>query len=240
MFASPSGQTNMWLTMAHGILFDLDDTLLDRQGTLRQFLPGQYRRFTSLHHVPEATYVDRFMQLDRHGATPRLLLYKKLGEVLRLPIPAHRLHIDFLRYAWSDCLLKPGARTLLAHLRGDDWRIGCVTNGSTGYQMRKLISSGLYEYFDTVVIAEQEGLRKPDTEMFHIALRRMVCQAECCLFVGDNPRADISGAYQVGLRTVWLPSHHPWPENLDQSCIDYRIEQVEDVLGCCAKILAAG
>ncbi|MFW5829852.1 MAG: HAD family hydrolase [Planctomycetota bacterium] len=221
--------------MPRAILFDLDDTLLDRHGTLLRFLPGQYKRFSSLRAVPQQVYMDCFMRLDRHGATPRLQLYKHLVKELGLAMPGHRLHIDFLRYGWSLCRLCPGARELLAHLRADGWRIGCVTNGAVNYQMRKLSSSGLVEYFDSVVIAEEVGVRKPDPQIFQVALNRIGSTAAETLFVGDNPLADIQGARAAGMRTIWIPSHHPWPQ---ETCAapDHQVTALDSILSCCDQL----
>jgi putative hydrolase of the HAD superfamily len=47
------------------------------------------------------------------------------------------------------------------------------------------------------------------------------------LFVGDNPIADIEGAQNVGMITVWVTCGRSWPENLTPP--DHRVTSVPDV-----------
>ena len=56
--------------MIKAILFDLDDTLLDRTASLEDFVQQQHQRY-KLDHVPYAAYRSRFLELDRALAMPR-------------------------------------------------------------------------------------------------------------------------------------------------------------------------
>ncbi len=50
----------------------------------------------------------------------------------------------------------------------------------------------------------EEGVRKPDPEIFRRALVRLGVAAHEALFVGDHPVADIEGAHGAGLLPVWM------------------------------------
>ena len=67
---------------------------------------------------------------------------------------------------------------------------------------------------DTVVISEREGIRKPDPKIFIRAAERVRVPPQQCLFVGDNPEADIGGALAAGMQAVWRRGAIPWPEGL--------------------------
>ncbi|OWR27267.1 hypothetical protein CDO73_23795 [Saccharibacillus sp. O23] len=53
--------------MIKGILFDLDETLLDRKQSLISFLRSQYQRYPVLQTIERELFIHRFTQLDRRG-----------------------------------------------------------------------------------------------------------------------------------------------------------------------------
>ena len=58
------------------MLFDLDETLLDRTGSLRIFLADQYRRFRrDLGDPPFTPWLERFLILDARGSVHKQLVY---------------------------------------------------------------------------------------------------------------------------------------------------------------------
>jgi HAD superfamily hydrolase (TIGR01549 family) len=66
-------------------------------------------------------------------------------------------------------------------------------------QTLKIHTVGLEPYVDTVIIiAEAEGVKKPDTEIFEIAARRLGAGVAGGWMVGDHPTADISGGRAAG------------------------------------------
>jgi putative hydrolase of the HAD superfamily len=70
-------------------------------------------------------------------------------------------------------------------------------------QRRKLAVLGFEHTFDAILVSEEEGVRKPDAEIFRRALARCGVAAHEALFVGDHPVADVEGAYRAGLVAVW-------------------------------------
>ncbi len=58
-------------------------------------------------------------------------------------------------------------------------------------------------WFRTVVISGEVGLRKPDSAIFALALRRLG-EREGVWHVGDNLATDVAGAKAAGLTGVWL------------------------------------
>jgi len=62
------------------------------------------------------------------------------------------------------------------------------------------------KYFNTVVVSEENGWRKPSPHIFRDALDRLQVKADEAVYVGDSPLEDIKGAKEVGLRTVFVQS----------------------------------
>lgn len=100
-------------------------------------------------------------------------------------------------------IVYPDVRPVLSAL-ATNYRLGLVTNGLACLQRYKLEASGLQEYFQTVVIAGEIGIAKPDPAVFEHALDRLgVCACEAVM-IGNSLRSDIAGAQGVGLHTIWL------------------------------------
>ena len=59
-------------------------------------------------------------------------------------------------------------------------------------------------FFDEVLVSGQIGIRKPHPAVFAELTRRLGHAAEDIIFVGDELQADIVGAQNAGLRTVWM------------------------------------
>lgn len=200
--------------MISAVLFDLDETLHDRAGSLTSFLCDQHRHWFAT-RVDLATFVTEFQTLDAHGSLPKSQLYPRLLAVLGIvdldpESLAEAYDCDFSRHARR----MEGAGELLAMLRERGMRLGIVSNGRTEFQNRVIDALGFLDAVDVILISEAEQLRKPDPRLFHRAAARLGVAAEHCLFVGDNPHADILGAMAVGMQAVWFPRGLAWPEGI--------------------------
>ena len=82
------------------------------------------------------------------------------------------------------------------------------------FKRRNIEALGLEPLVDAILISEAEGLRKPDAAIFFRAAERAGARPEECLFVGDNPEADILGAHGAGMKTAWFNAGAVWPEGL--------------------------
>jgi putative hydrolase of the HAD superfamily len=65
---------------------------------------------------------------------------------------------------------------------------------------------GIHEFFNAVVVSEENGWRKPSSHIFQDALNHLQIEANEAVYIGDSPIEDIKGAKQAGLKTVFVPS----------------------------------
>lgn len=91
----------------------------------------------------------------------------------------------------------------LEHVR-QSYRLGLLTNGASGLQREKIAGAGIGRYFDEIVISGDIGVGKPDPRIFQTMLSRLAVTAAEAMMIGNSLRADIEGAYGVGMRTVWI------------------------------------
>lgn len=92
----------------------------------------------------------------------------------------------------------PGA---LAALKARGHRLGVVSN-SNGTVKAKLVEVGLGGFFEVMLDSAEEGVEKPDPEIFRRALARM--GVEGGWFVGDLYHIDVVGARAAGLSPVLM------------------------------------
>ena len=59
-------------------------------------------------------------------------------------------------------------------------------------------------YFETLTVSEEVGVKKPNPEIFHYALRKANATAEESLMIGDEMAVDIDGARAVGMDTLFF------------------------------------
>jgi putative hydrolase of the HAD superfamily len=210
------------------ILFDLDDTLLDRAMSIEAFVKKQHQQY-QIDHVPYATYQRRFTELDQRGYSEKPAMFQTLIAEFGVAASVDAWLADFQNDAWHSCVLLPDAIEVLNELRSRGYKLGVITNGADWSQARKLRVTGLLPLFDLVVISEHERIHKPDPQIFTRAAERLSVPANECAFVGDHPRNDIYGAGAVGMKTVWYPGDQRWPAD---SAItpDYTIAALRELL----------
>ncbi|MEU4548296.1 HAD family hydrolase [Nonomuraea dietziae] len=89
----------------------------------------------------------------------------------------------------------PGVSEALVELRATGWRVGIVTNGMADNQLGKLQQTGLADAVNGYAVSGAEGIRKPESQLFHIAAERCGTNlAEGVWMVGDNLIADLQSA----------------------------------------------
>lgn len=218
--------------MSKCVLFDLDETLFDRTQTLRRFLATQFMRFQgALGDIDRETWVERFVQMDARGSATKRELYPEIlklydGDLSR----ANDLIRDYYERSTIQAIAMPGMTDLLSELKTGHVPIGIVTNGETDLQTRTIEALELVACVPMILISETFGQKKPAREIFQAAAANLNVTPSDCLFVGDNPSADILGAVEAGMQTAWFnPSGALWPAELPPKP-GAEIEHLQDVL----------
>lgn len=192
------------------VLFDLDNTLVDRQRALADWAVA----FRVRHGLPAGA--DAWLTaLLADRATPAHFAYAR--ERFRIASSAGALWDGYRADMARAVVCPPAVLSGIEELRGQGWRVGVVTNGATDIQHAKLRATGIAGRVDGVCVSEEVGTRKPHPSVFREALRRCgvspTDDADTWM-VGDNPRNDIHGGRGAGLRTVWVSGGRRWPPGL--------------------------
>lgn len=84
-----------------------------------------------------------------------------------------------------------------------------ITNGPEYSQIPKVERVKLVEYVDHIIIGGQEPEQKPAASIFFKALELAGCEAHEAIHVGDSLAADIAGAHNSGITSVWIQHQQP-------------------------------
>lgn len=187
------------------IVFDLDGTLLNRDESVRNFIENQFDRIIlSQESVNKMNYVTRFIELDRHGYASKETVYRRLtNEFSFHSVSSDRLVEDYMEQFKHSCLPFPDLDMMLNELKQRGFNLGIITNGYGRFQMDNINRLGIAHLFDTILISEWEGIKKPNQDIFLLALERLEVSPSEAIFVGDHPINDIQAPKLVGMKTVW-------------------------------------
>lgn len=203
------------------VFFDLDDTLWDFSANSDITLKDLYNNFSVLrecypdyseydeqYHIKNAELWDlyhhgkidqQYLKVERF----RYLLNRKgrVGDdVDRVSAEMNEWYLSRLAMCGQTV---DGAIELLQRV-SKKYLIGVLSNGFNEVQYKKLATSGLGRYIQRMVISDEIGVQKPDARIFRYALDEVGATAQEVLFIGDNPDADIRGAYEAGWRVVFF------------------------------------
>ena len=85
------------------------------------------------------------------------------------------------------------------------------------------------QYFEVLVISEEEGVAKPDPGYFDIVFERMGHPPrESALVIGDSLTSDMRGANLYGVDACWYNPKHK--ERDPAVTLQYEIDDLREVL----------
>lgn len=178
------------------ILFDLDNTLMDRDNTFRSFCTQFVQDFLGHLEPAEAQdVIEDMIYRDADGYRDKDGFFIELSEILPWETPVTAEHI---RAYYDASYINHGATMkdavdILKYCKERGYILGLVTNGKVEIQNTKMDTLGLREYFKAIVISGEVGIAKPDPKIYQLALDRLGVTADQTLFIGDHPVNDIWG-----------------------------------------------
>lgn len=217
---------------SRAILFDLDDTLNDRQATLKIFVEHFLQEFASkLEPISFDDLLFEYQRVDAGGYRPRDQVHDLLADSLPWLEPIKPLTLVAFWYGLFPKLSvpMPHARETLIALQTRGIKLGLVTNGKSKIQNQKVDTLELREFLDVILVSEDVDIKKPDPRIFQIALEQLQLEAAQVWMVGDHPVNDVLGAQGAGLTGVWLKgAMHAWSDDAERSL---EIASLPELLG---------
>jgi putative hydrolase of the HAD superfamily len=201
------------------ILFDLGGTLMHARGDWPPIFERADQALTnklSKHHITLDTKIFRgrlhqyyeqrdkdFQETTYHFVLRELLKelgYAEVSEtILRSALDA------MFSVTQSNWVLEDDALGILQKLKSANYHLGIFSNAGDDQDVRDLVKKfGIHSYFDFVLTSASCFYRKPHARAFEIALAQWSISPEDAVMVGDSLEADIFGAKNLGMQTIWI------------------------------------
>ncbi|TAK12848.1 MAG: HAD family hydrolase [Anaerolineae bacterium] len=175
-----------------------------------QFLAEFRNRLNAYYEQRESEFIEY---------TTSYVLQTLLTEWGSPPLPEESLRAALREmYAVSQeyWLPEPEAIPVLETLLGRGLRLGLVSNAADDADVQTLVDkAALRPYFDVILSSAACGIRKPNPRIFRLALEPLGVTPDSAVMVGDTLGADILGAHNAGLRSVWITRRADTPANHD-------------------------
>ena len=210
------------------VLFDLDNTLIDRSKAFARLFEHWYHALpTTGRPTDKEEFVSR-MALRGNGYEPIPDIYQDVLEEWPGSFSSLQAAVDAHFSMLPNVVgLHPKAELMLRNFRAHGVPVGVITNGYSKVQWSKLRNTGIAALVEACVVSEDFGIRKPDPAIFHHALELIGGEAESTLFGGDSVVEDIIGAFRMKMRTAWVSLGRAWEVQFPQP--DYVVNQIWEV-----------
>lgn len=224
------------------VLFDADGTIMDFERSEESALERAFEEvgleYNAEDHLSAyktfnaqiwREFEEGLISSDRLG---RERFVRYIG-ALDLPVDPVQLSEAYIRFLGEGQFRIPGADELILALSGR-CRMSVVTNGLSNVQNSRFARSGISGYFDAIVISEEVGARKPQREIFDVAMRSYpTVPASEVLMVGDSLSSDIAGGIAYSIDTCWYnPAGVPPGEGAlpDGAAPRFTIRRLDELL----------
>lgn len=197
------------------IFFDLDHTLwdFDKNSALAfDFLFKEEKIDIGLQAFLEAylpinfNYWELYRNNQISKETLRIGRLKETFELLKLKVSAEIITVlsdKYIQFLPNYNHLLEDTVEVLEYLHSK-YQLHIITNGFEEIQHHKLVNSKIATYFSTVTTSEEAGVKKPHLQIFEKALQKSNALSKNSLMIGDNYEADVQGAINAGMRSVFF------------------------------------
>ncbi|MBS7007352.1 HAD family hydrolase [Anaerostipes sp.] len=183
------------------IMFDVDDTLYD---VSIPFCAACDKVFKEKYEISS---MDLFLSGRKHDIPVVERIRKAfLSFGIEISEPEVTAFHDVYRIEQKKIELTAGMKEILGFCREKGIFTGVITNGFSQAQWNKIKQLRLEEWIpiERIIVSGDEGVRKPDPEIFKLAEKRFGLNPRDTWFIGDTYATDISGAVKAGWKSIWL------------------------------------
>ncbi|GGD29547.1 YjjG family noncanonical pyrimidine nucleotidase [Hyunsoonleella pacifica] len=182
-------------------IFEINNVEVDLNDFLEHYIPVNFKYWKL--YREERIKKDE-LRLARLNETFQLLQLSIEEKVIR------QLSEDYIKHLSTFNFLIEDTINILEYLK-PNYRLHIITNGFSEVQHKKMDRSKIIHYFETITNSEIAGVKKPNPKIFNFALNLAKTESGRSIMIGDNLEADIEGALNIGMNTVFFnPNSTPF------------------------------
>lgn len=209
--------------LIRAILFDLGNTLIYFRGnfvdvlaeaeqalvsTLPEIIPTiNQDEFKELFHDKLINYYQQ-RQIDYIEQTTFKIFQNTVYEMGFLDTDAGLLRVamdEFYRVTQTYWFIEEDTILTLDRLKEKGFLLGVISNAGDDWDVQTLINQAqMRDYFDAILSSASFGIRKPDKRIFYQMMRILQVEPENVIMIGDTLNADILGAINCGIYSIWI------------------------------------
>jgi FMN phosphatase YigB (HAD superfamily) len=185
------------LSAVRGVVFDLDDTLLDHKRWIMSKISQTHTTYAK--QLPDrAVFMREAAQQLEEGQ--RAHLFDFLAEKFCLPKPLTEQMIEYYRSVVpTEPTLFSDARPVINSVREMGFKVALLTDNPASTQEQKIMACGLSDLFDATIFTQTLSCgNKPAKAAFDAVSTQLGIPAHNLIMVGDNLYRDIAGALDAG------------------------------------------
>ncbi len=217
------------------VLIDIDNTILDFDKCADASIKKCAEHFNIV--LPENYYEvfsecnDKLWHLLEQGIITKQDIYdRRWVEIfLRLGIHADGIAFEemFRKAIRNITIPVDGAEELLKYL-SEKYPVYCASNASREQQEIRLHSIDFHKYLSGFFMSEDIGFQKPAKEFFFACSNALYpVKPSEIVMIGDSKNADIIGAKNFGLKTIWFNFRK---ETYDRyNFTDYKVNSLDEI-----------
>ena len=219
-------------TLIKGVVFDLDNTLLDfmkmKQVAVRSAIRGM---------------IEAGLEIDEKKSFDNIIsLYEKIGwenqKVFDIFLKNSIGYVDnkflaagivaYRRAREANLLAYPNVNKTLIDLTKLGMKLAVVSDAPSREAWMRIYYLNLYHFFDVVVTFDDSGERKPSSLPFEMALKKLGLKPGSSLMIGDWPERDVVGAKKIGMKTAFASYGDTF--GTKNSGADWDVEDISELV----------
>lgn len=189
--------------MIKALIFDLDNTLIDRQRAFKEMLKRRFEELSFDEEIIEKM-IDDVLLWDDNGQVPRDIVFQRWADKYQIrEIDPIKLANDWSKESGSIAFLYDDVRPTLEILK-KKYKIALLSNGNIASQRRKINTIKIDDLLDYSLVSKEYEVDKPDPKIFHYVCKQLGLNCDECVYIGDNYKLDYLGALNAGLKAIWI------------------------------------
>lgn len=221
--------------MIKAAVFDLDHTLFDRYGTIRKIAPDIVASFDIAEGVTAKIFAEELCFADKqyvHKGWRNIHKYLVEKNIFKT-VPTYEEYAECVLKSFKTTTVKYDfAIPVLKEIKNMGIKTALITNGSPELQNFKIMSLGMTECFDEIIISGETHYEKPDARIFQLMATSLGIKTSEMLYIGDHPVNDVDGSRKAGCIPVWVKTTGTWvfPEVPKPELQVETVKEIPDII----------